>query len=827
MASGKRLHTTALASMSVFSALAAPSLAAEQAPAEAQAQAQPVGVEDIVVTARRTEENLQTTPVAVTALSTEMIKQAQVGDAAGLQRTAPSLSIATGAPGGSGFVYISIRGMPALNPGVANDPSVATYVDGVYVPRPSQGSADLIDLQRVEVLRGPQGTLFGRNTTGGALNIVTIEPTGDLEGQLRVQAGNYSYRNVDAVLNIPLKGDELAARFVYDFVDRDGYARNVTSNTPLKDRNSHYARAKLRWAPADSDWSVILSADYNVLKDHGQFVGLAAFNPLAGAATAAINAASPQAQYLHTKANWYEAYGIPFTTNPPSTKYDALTAGGRDAYNRVEAYGGNLTINGQIGAVTLKSISAYRYSNAIGLNELDGTVAQFLAAESAYKSDQYSQELQFSGDLSERLSYIFGGYYSTERGRESSVAQTFGSFAAASPAPNFGFGLNYGTVKNVSIGLFGQAYYRLTDRVRLTGGIRWTWDKRNVVLLNRTNLALDTCAPELVSNPGFVAPCGLPRSVKYDYPAWTAGVDFQVTDSLFAYLKTSAASKAGGFNMRNGSAATPPFKPEQVKDVELGVKFSAFDNRLRINTAAFYSWQSDVQRNASDCITPPGALACTTTQFLRNSGNARVYGGELEVSAVPWEGMLLSGNLALLNGEYVSGSFIEQQQFVPVTGSNVSDCVAGTAVGSVRCSVDRSRETLPQMPKTQFSLSATQKMLTSLGEFTLHANYAFIGKQNFGLFTSDPRRPQVYRDAIVVANRINTIRGYGLLSGRIALQIEDPDLELSVFARNIGGKKYVTRAFADQLPTLGTAIDYIGDPFTWGIGATYRFGSKR
>ncbi|MCC4233220.1 MULTISPECIES: TonB-dependent receptor [Sphingobium] len=819
MASEKWFRTSALASLSVFVTAAAPAVAADQIGS--------VGIEDIVVTARRTEENIQTTPVAVTALSTEMIKQAQVGDVAGLQRTAPSLSIATGAPGGSGFVYISIRGMPALNPGVANDPSVATYVDGVYIPRPSQGSADLIDLQRVEVLRGPQGTLFGRNTTGGALNIVTVNPTGDFEGQFRIQGGNYDYRNIDAVLNVPLVGDELAARFVYDFVDHDGYARNVTSNSELKDRNSHYARAKLRWAPAGSNWSATLSGDYNIIKDHGQFVGLAAVNPGASAAIGAINAATPLAAYLHNKAYWYNAYGIPFSTNPPvGSNYGFLTAGSRSAYNRLEAYGGNLTIDGEIGSVTVKSISAYRYSNAIGLNELDGTPAQILAAESAYKSDQYSQELQLSGELGDRFSYILGSYYSTESGRESSVAQTFGSFTPAAPAPNFGFSLNYGKVKNISVGLFGQGYYRLTDTIRLTGGVRWTWDKREVVLLNRTNLAANSCAPELLSNPDFIAPCSLPRSVKYDYPAWTAGIDVEITDGLFAYVKTSAASKAGGFNMRNGSAATPPFKPEKVRDVELGVKFSTSDNRLRINAAAFHSWQSEVQRNASDCITPPGALACTTTQFLRNSGNARVYGGELEISAVPWGGMLVSGNLALLDGKYVAGTFVEQQQFVPVAGANVSDCVAGTAAGSVRCSVVRSGEALPQMPKKQFGISVTQKLATSVGELSIHVNYAYIGRQNFGLFTADPRRPQAYRDAVAIANRINTISGYGLFNGRIALQIEDPNLELSVFGRNIGGKKYVTRAFADQLPTLGTAIDYIGDPFTWGIGATFRFGPK-
>ncbi len=817
MTSRTWLQSTALASISIISAVGAPAIAA--APAE------PAGIQDIVVTARRTEENLQTTPVAVTALSAETIKQAQIGDAAGLQRTAPSLSIATGAPGGSGFVYISIRGMPALNPGVANDPSVATYVDGVYIPRPSQGSADLIDLQRVEVLRGPQGTLFGRNTTGGALNIVTADPTGDLEGQVRLQAGNYNYRNLDAVLNVPLKGDELAARFVYDFVDRDGFARNTSENQDVRDRNSHYGRAKIRWAPDGSDWSVTLSGDYNLLKDHGQFVGLAGLNTSANGAIGAINAATPLAQYLHTKANWYTSFGIPFTVNPPvGSNYSELTAGGRHAYNRVEAYGGAVTIAGDLGPVKLKSITAYRYSNAIGLNELDGTPLQVLAAESAYKSDQYSEELQFSGDITDRLSYIFGGYYSTESGRESSVSQTFGSFAPAAAAPNFGFGLNFGTVKNVSTGVFSQLYYHLTDTVRLTGGVRWTWDERSVVLLNRTNLALNTCAPELVSNPDFVAPCSLPRSVKYNYPAWTAGMDVQITDKIFAYAKTSGASKAGGFNMRNGSAATPPFKPEQVKDVELGLKLSALDNRLRFNVAAFYSWQSDVQRNSNDCITPPGALACSTTQFLRNSGDARVYGGEFEVTAAPWEGMLLSGNLSLLNGKYVAGTFTEQQQFVPVAGSNVSDCVPGTAVGTVRCTVDRSGEPLPQKPKTQYSITATQKIPTPLGELTINANYAFIGKQNFGQLTADPRQPLAFRNAIALANQVNTIPGYGLLNGRISLQLDHPNLELAVFARNIGDKKYVTRAFGDLLPTLGVGIDYIGDPFTFGVGATFRFG---
>lgn len=150
------------------------------------------GIEDIVVTARRTEERLQTTPVAVTALSSQSLETAQVQDATDLQRVTPSFSIQTGGPSVSGLVFVSIRGQQNQNPGTANDPTVATYIDGVYVPRPSQGQTDLDDLQRLEVLRGPQGTLFGRNTTGGAVNIITADPKDYFEVIAKGEVGNLS-----------------------------------------------------------------------------------------------------------------------------------------------------------------------------------------------------------------------------------------------------------------------------------------------------------------------------------------------------------------------------------------------------------------------------------------------------------------------------------------------------------------------------------------------------------------------------------------------------------------------------------------------------------
>ena len=169
------------------------------------------GIQDIVVTARRTEESLQTTPIAVTALTPEALATAKVENVVDLQRTAPGLVIGRGSAGGDGIVFVAIRGQGNLQPILANDPAVATYIDGIYIPRPSTGMTDIQDVQRLEVLRGPQGTLFGRNTTGGAINIVTNDPTDQLSGTFKAEFGNYSTLGAQANINVPL-AEGLAVR---------------------------------------------------------------------------------------------------------------------------------------------------------------------------------------------------------------------------------------------------------------------------------------------------------------------------------------------------------------------------------------------------------------------------------------------------------------------------------------------------------------------------------------------------------------------------------------------------------------------------------------
>ncbi|WP_375197785.1 TonB-dependent receptor, partial [Sphingobium sp.] len=233
------------------------------------------GIQDIVVTARRTEESLQTTPIAVTALTPEALTTAKVENVVDLQRTAPGLVIGRGSAGGDGIVFVAIRGQGNLQPILANDPAVATYIDGIYIPRPSTGMTDIQDVKRLEVLRGPQGTLFGRNTTGGAINIVTNDPNDQLSGAFKAEFGNYSTLGAQANINVPL-AEGLAIRLSGAINDRDGYGDNLLTKRDFSDNNSKFVRGKLKYE--GNGWDLTLSGDWNRQSNHGQQIALWAFN---------------------------------------------------------------------------------------------------------------------------------------------------------------------------------------------------------------------------------------------------------------------------------------------------------------------------------------------------------------------------------------------------------------------------------------------------------------------------------------------------------------------------------------------------------------------
>ncbi|MDB6060891.1 MAG: hypothetical protein JWM78_994 [Verrucomicrobiaceae bacterium] len=227
-------------------------------------------LDEIIVTSRRTSETLQTTPVAVTAINAAELDRRQVSQLADLQRSTPNLSIGGAGTGPASIVYLAIRGEAQNAPGSTSDPAVGIYVDGVYYGRPVIGNLGVLDLASAEILRGPQGTLFGRNTTGGALNLTTQQPTNKFEGYVKAGIGNYNQRQTDVVVNIPLKDDELAARFAVRYDERDGYGNNPITGKDLGDIDTEsFARATIRWSPTDLPLTLTVTSDYTHYKDNG------------------------------------------------------------------------------------------------------------------------------------------------------------------------------------------------------------------------------------------------------------------------------------------------------------------------------------------------------------------------------------------------------------------------------------------------------------------------------------------------------------------------------------------------------------------------------
>lgn len=760
-------------------------------------------LEEIIVTARKTEETVQTTPVAITAVSSEGIERAQVKNVSDLQGIAPGLTLATGSPGSGSFVFASIRGQGALNASVSVDPAVATYIDGVYIARPSQGLSDLLDMERVEVLRGPQGTLFGRNTTGGAINIYTKAPTNQFEGSVFAGIGNNAQREAGFTVNAPLT-NTTAFRMNYIYKDSDGWAKNETLNRAAENKESHFANAKLLLTPSSNDWEFLLAADYNRQQDGGQMIALSGVNPLSPSGSYA-GAAAP---YLHSASSWYKTYGLPMNpaANPVavSAELSALKP-----YNKLEAYGASLTATGPLNDdFEFKSITAYRFSNSHGFTDLDGTPVDILAANNGFESYAYSQELQVSGDITDAIRVISGLYWSTENGKEFSKSQSFGVIGLP-------VGLNQGDIDNDTYGVYLQGYMDFTDRLSGSAGLRWTWDEREVDLHNLTVYGLPGDADV---NPGpaytpncnvldadTLAPCSRVQNAKFNYPAWTVGLDYKLSETTFLYAKTSRASKAGGWNLRVG--AVPAFDPEELTDIEVGIK-SDITGGLRVNAAYFHSWQKDVQRTLATTIGEPPR----STAYILNAGKAQIDGVELEVLAALWEGAELTVNGAWMEGSYDSGTFTEQQNI-------------GTNAAPVFVSVDRSDEPLLQLPEWQFGASLSQRFVLGSADAVLNLGYKWIDEQHFSSTTLAPENPAyaVLAPQYARANALGTAGSYGLWYGSFTVTFPEPNIELSLWGRNLTDEKYVTRAWADNYASLGIAHEYVGEPRSFGARVKYRF----
>ncbi|MDB5583897.1 MAG: tonB dependent receptor family protein [Bradyrhizobium sp.] len=786
------------------------SAATPATPAPAASAASPAiqegGIADIIVTARKISESIQTTPVAISALTTDSLVKSSITNVSQLSSNVPSLTIGS-AVAQPGSATLFIRGQGSTDGLLAIDQAVGTYLDGVYSARSSGGAFELVDIGRVEVLRGPQGTLFGRNTTGGAISLISNQPVGKLEGSARFDYGNYDAWLARGVLNVPIVGDQFAVRAAYQHREHGAYGYNVTRNVGVGGERSDYGRVSVKVAPDGSHFSALVVGDYSYLSTSNQVTGLKSFTPsstlsaLAGYCNGAFGSGAQSLCPVALPAGTTLAnfvYGQNGNNDIYRVANDTL------GFGNARSEGLAATLSYELSTdVTLKSITGWRNLRTLSRSDNDGTPyllsgAFALSDGNQITQHQFSQEIQLAGkSFDQRLSWILGGFYFTEHGMDESESASLYPLSTA-------IGITDGTVRNKSYAGFAQATFNVTDAVRLTGGLRYTKDKRDISIRNGNRNAAG------VFTGGFKNPDGSPAtvagltldpgdpnryngSVSKGYLSYTASLDWQAQRGVFLYAKTSSATRSGGFNTRAAAGGVPPvsFNPERVTDYEIGGKFDAFDRHVRLNVAAYYSKISSLQRNLIGVIVG----TTTLTSGAGNAGSAHVWGGEAELTVIPVKGLTLGATLGLTYPKY--DSFIN-----PINGANFG----GTP--------------FPYTPKGTFSLSGDyETAVGSFGTVNFHLDYSHKSKA-YAIGLVDPSLTTAQNAAL---QETSALPAYGLLNARVSFTLDNPNIEIALFARNITKAKYFTRLLDVENTPLGFTSYVPGDPRTYGISTIIKF----
>jgi iron complex outermembrane receptor protein len=542
-------------------------------------------------------------------LTTAQLELQQVGKLHELQYAVPNLVMAPNRSSGT-TATIAMRGQVELETTPAVDPAVGLYLGGVYLARTTGANLELIDVERVEVLRGPQGTLFGRNTTGGAINLVPRAPSFEREGLLEANLGNYDLAEFTAVLNAPLVDDRLAARLVAAHAEHAGYGRNILLDASLDDEDVDYVRVQVRLVPSDRS-EFLLSFDGSQIRTAGQALTLLDVAPAADTLPAVFGHATDR----------LTDYVDPFSRRIPADRVGP-------ASTNVWGASGVLTV--EFSRLTLKSITAYRQLE-LSASDVDQDATPYDLGVILFRGDtqhQFSQEFQiYDVVLEDRLEWIGGLHYFQE---EATYQQHFRAYIPQSL--RWDTGMPAGDVRNDSFAAYAQVSYEISPLLRVSGGARYVVDGRQLTSRNREAIAGEvTCRLDsaLLDVPESCQ-ATLPERA-FDYVPWTIAVDYQPAGGAMFYAKMSRGYRAGGYNIRGSNFVDlDTFEPEQVTTSEIGVKLELLDLRLRFNAALFRSEFEDIQLTQRE----PAAPGLGGIRYIENGGSARIEGGEVEITAL-------------------------------------------------------------------------------------------------------------------------------------------------------------------------------------------------
>lgn len=680
------------------------------------------GVDEIVVTARKREENVQDVPISISAFSAESLDRLGAQDLTDVARFAPNVSFdGTAAVSGSSIAStVYIRGVGQTDFTLNSDPGVGLYIDGVYVARSVGGLLDLVDIETVEVLRGPQGTLFGKNTIGGAINVTTRRPDQGGGGYFQLEGGNFARANFRGGFDIPIS-DTLVAGVAGAVLTQDGYQDRILQpeEEDLGNINRYVARGRLLWTPT-SNFEADLILDYTRGREQSMPQTVVEFElgtgaPFLPAAGGAIpgTVATLRPEFAgsgYTGADFLSGF---FNDVSPDESYY-----GGESRSDFDIFGSSLNLSLDLSEThTLRSISAYR--EVLSDFARDSLSSPFLAADTidSYDQFQFSQEFQLLGDF-EGFNYVVGAYYLTETGTNSNLVAT-----------SIGDLFSGGSVDNESLAAFAQANLEVTDRLGFTFGIRYTDETKRfdpgygggeqVFVSNSNGLALGLPA----TVPLIVAPETLGLGNFYtnsdDKFDFTLSLNFDLTEDVLLYASYSTGFKAGGFSQRIGPGPgipAPDFEREDVQSYEAGFKTMSFDNTLRLNGAIFFADYENIQ--ATPIFEGIGPVT-------RNLGNAEIWGVELEWNYAPNDVFEFSGGVGYLHDELTS--------LTPVALTNVE-------IDGVTPIITLDTQ-LPKTPTWSVNAAVGYHIpVGTSGEFVLRGNWSFTSDMYNDVLNSEVLR---------------------------------------------------------------------------------------
>ena len=778
---------------------------------QAQVRDSGFALEEVVVTARKREENLQSTPISISAFTSNELAQRQIRSTDQLADATPNLTFDSYAPssGNNASSQIYIRGIGQSDFTAVTDPGVGLYVDGVYYARSIGGNMGFLDLERIEVLRGPQGTLFGRNTIGGAIALHTRRPDNELAGSAEVEVGSDKMLNGTAHLNIPI-AEGLYSSLGITKRTRDGYVKRVqlaerqlsgvalpTDGKLLGDDDSFAARGAIVWEASDT-LNFFMTADYTNNNENGS-----------PATSLGLNEQQTFPYHVNTFENG-QAFGGNCPMFPPPT----LPEGERGTnnnfmclndtwYRNVYESEGTAEITSELTMwgisleasweatewLAIKSISAYRNIDAYSARDGDGTPYRVFHTQDPFDQHQFSQELQFSGST-DKLKWLMGLYYFEEKADNPNPVQL--------PDVTVGAIISGGKANNDNFAVFSQVTYDFTNKWSLTGGLRFTDETKRFTPYSTAdgfyvqggpgspNVLYYDCPTGQepgcngVNGRRFLDGQGMlpPGEYERSFDDWTpmVNVAYQATDDLMAYATYSEGFKSGGFDQRfifgnpNGPSS---FEPETATTYEVGMKSSWADNTFRLNLAAFFTDYEDMHIIVRQDFAP----------ITFNAGKAEIKGFELESTWVPTPAWIIQANVGYIDAEYIT---------------------LDESVKTVGITLDHK---LPQTAEWTGNLGIAYTHQFAKWSVTPRVDWSYTDD----VYNNAENTPQLMQDA------------YDLVNASITLMSEDGAWEFMLGGRNLGDKTILVAGSS----AYGTGSGYLEGTFArereWSFSAKYSF----